>query len=195
MQGQLRKVHSRVEADKQLRHTYVPGRWCAAEEGALIAKLCAENDIRYFVESGTSNGYSACWAATVCEAVYTFDPVDRKKVYTDPDLGLSELTPKIHYYEESFLLRGAEIASKLDGNILYFLDGGRGRTGLGMTQDWVSIQSLVKKGDIVLLHDTRERTLSRLSRRIAEQSSGVPRDYDTQNGMIAVHIGKGDGSF
>lgn len=193
MKAGLEELHRLVHEKKSWLYKYVPDRWISAEEGAVIAKICEKNDIDFFVESGTASGYSACWAATVCKEVHTFDPVDRAKVYEEKAFGFQQLGGTIQYYEEGFIPKAAEVAAGLDGNIAFFLDGDRAH--VGRQKDWESIQHLVKEGDIVIQHDGRQSNVAKLSDAIAKKCNGALRVYDTQYGLTVVHVGKRDGVF
>jgi len=128
--------------------------------GQYFSELCRTNHIVDCVESGTANGYSACWLASGCEGtVYTFDPVDRLKVYQDADYPeLHKYSSRIVYTPSPFV-RGVPFLPILHVPVLYFIDGEH--SAGQVLSDFESLLPRLSKGDFFVFDDIEEKKTGR----------------------------------
>lgn len=169
-------------------------RWVSHKEGKVIYELMA-GDPESYVECGTANGYSACWAAAglldgkkpCCPCILTFDVVDRPKVYDEPDIDLHEDLPfMINSFVEPFdEAMKAGTTANTEAPILYFIDGDH--TKDGVLKDWYALEPLLRPIDLVLFHDTATETgVRRAMAEILNTDKGDFEKIDTERGMILL---------
>lgn len=130
------------------------GRWVTNEEGELIRKLVALARAVNVFESGTANGYSACWLSLSLPPegkVHTFDPIDRPKLW-DQSFGVENIKDKAVFHQNYF----KEVKSILGGRAPkvpfgFFIDGDHGSDSV--MEDWNSIAGFLQPGDVIIFHD------------------------------------------
>ena len=94
---------------------YPQKRWVTEVEGTLIKDIIKISGAKSYVESGTANGFSAMWASLGLPEdgkVYTFDPINRPKLYEDKNIGCIDFTSKIEFIQEKF--------EDLEGHLILF---------------------------------------------------------------------------
>lgn len=132
---------------------YASKRWMSEREGSVLKELIQIVGAKSYVESGTANGFSTMWAALGLPddgKAYTFDPVDRPKMYDDLSLGCTELSSKIEFIETEFI----DIEDRLkdiEHPMVCFIDGDH--EGEVVARDWETICSIIQPGDLVVFHD------------------------------------------
>lgn len=126
---------------------YKVERWITIEEAQILLDVINTENIQYYYECGTANGFSACWAASAKNVieVHTWDPVDRAKLYDE----FSTLRLKITFHNAKY----NEAIGKIShlGKSLFFIDGDHkmrpARSDINHTL------KCAKPGDIIVLHD------------------------------------------
>jgi len=137
---------------------YHQGRWVNYDEAELLREWVRAVNPDVVLESGTANGYSTTWLASGMlgdSKLYTFDPVDRPKVwdeFTSP-----EVVGRINFCKAEFRHLGQFVNPTPAARILAFIDGDHGRDSV--MEDFKSLQPYLKPGDVLLFHDLRERSL------------------------------------
>jgi predicted O-methyltransferase YrrM len=160
------------------------GRWAQIEEGQVLFDAVKSTGAKVFFEIGTANGWTACWAALAGADVYTFDIVDRAKVYNDPEFPLPELKERIH-----FTTLGSpeciEIMKTIprNGIVVWFIDGDHSREGV--TRDFNAVKPLLQPGDKVIFHDTNKNIIGvyRFWKQMNREYPGQCTGHSTRNGM------------
>lgn len=163
---------------------YNKGRWVTNEEGLLLQSMVRLFNISLVVESGTANGFSACYLASASEnmIVHTFDPVDRPKVWGDLDL-----RDRIVFHNKKFSAGAKGVLNKAVGSCLIFIDGDHSVGSV--REDWDAIVKELDDGDVVVFHDMRERAIGKHWMRMKAE---VGEDHhrfvvlDTQRSMGVV---------
>ena len=151
----LEKIEERL---KHLRWTsnddlYASKRWISEREGGVLKELIQIVGAKSYVESGTANGFSVMWAALGLPEdgkAYTYDPVDRPKMYQDPSIGCTELDSKIEFIEDRFI-DIEERLKDIQHPIVCFIDGDH--DGGVAARDWRTLGSILQPGDLVVFHD------------------------------------------
>jgi predicted O-methyltransferase YrrM len=187
MKHDLNRMHARYNG--------LPGfdsrEWVNDEEGKVLQFLADRYRVKNAFESGTCNGYSAlCLASGMGEGgkVYTFDPDPLPKLWTQEDL--EDLEEKIVYQEKPFADGLEEVARPIvDARVgpnLFFLDGEHTQTGL--EEDFKAIRPLLRKGDLIVFHDTYGmRHVGKFVQRLTEGDElcdPARRDFETRRGMV-----------
>ena len=145
---------------------YARKRWVTEVEGTLIKDLIKVVGAKSYVEIGTANGYSAMWAALGLPKngkVYTFDPVDRPKLYHDKDLKCSSLSSKITFINDKFE-SADKYLTKIQHPIVAFVDGNHNFSSV--YNDWNILVSLLVPGDLIIFHDLAEHGANKAWSRI-----------------------------
>lgn len=160
------------------------GRWAQVEEGQVLFDAVKSSGAKQFIEIGTANGWTACWAAVAGAEVYTFDISDRAKVYTDAFFPLPELQTRIHAY----CIGSPECIERIKelpriGVTVWFIDGDHSREGV--TRDFEAIKPLLKPGDKVIFHDIKKGTIGvyRFWKQLNKDYPGQCIGHSTYNGM------------
>jgi len=139
-------------------------RWVTDHEANLIQNIVKANLTASYIESGTANGYSSCWAAMVLPAngkIYTYDPVDRPKLWSQP--GLEEIKEKIRYFQAPFVDITKTFSTKWEHPFTIFIDGDHGRQSV--LDDWNAVKNYLTNDDVIIFHDL---DLSGVQKAIAE---------------------------
>lgn len=137
-------------------------RWIRDDEGKILRELIRLSGATRYYESGTCNGYSACWAFEALSSkkgdVYTFDPVNRNKIWDVIDIGLAK--NQIHYFQEKFSGGiGRLLQHRLIFPIAIFIDGDHGCEAI--TDELNAIKKFLRSGDLIVFHDARERKVGK----------------------------------
>jgi len=172
-----------VEAVNKYRHITIDpkfntGRWMTEEESDLMRLLVKQHDIKYVVEIGTANGYSALHFAIAGATVHTHDIVDRPKLWDKPEL--QHLKKNITFYCNAF----TSIALPTSENVLYFIDGDHSIDAI--KKDYDNVLKQLKYKDIVVFHDTLsgDRQHKYWKRLIRELPSNLESEhFKTKNGV------------
>lgn len=160
------------------------GRWAQVEEGQVLFDAIQSTSAKLFIEIGTANGWTACWAALAGAEVHTFDIADRAKVYADSKFPLPELVHRIHAYQ----IGSPECVETMKtiprtGTVVWFIDGDHSREGV--TRDFEAVKPLLEPGDRVIFHDTKKGELGvyRFWKMINRNYPGQCTGHSTKNGM------------
>jgi len=138
--------------------SYGKGRWVTNPEGLILHSLVRLFDVNLVVESGTANGFSACYmAADNNVPVHTFDPHDRPKIWDEYKELNSE--GKIVFHNKRFSEGVTSILEKAVGPSLIFIDGDHSVGNV--REDWDAIVETLDDGDVIAFHDLRERAISK----------------------------------
>lgn len=161
------------------------GRWAQIQEGQLLYDLVRSSKADLFFEIGTANGWTALWASAAGATVYTFDVSNRVKVYQDKKFLFPEMANRIHFKEigSPLCVENMRTVPRTESVAIFFIDGDHSFKGI--TQDFNAVIPLLRKGDLVVFHDTDPREVG--SHRFWSQlKSTYPlqcTDYPTKNGM------------
>lgn len=161
-------------------------RWVTIEEGHVLNSIVEEEVPHFIFESGTANGYSTMWLALQGGSVFTFDPVNRPKVWDDTG------KPSFVYYTEGKFSTMIESADIPPGKKLFFIDGNH--SDHGVREDLEVVLKVIKPGDVIVLHDTHDRCPGRYFRRLKLQAASS-ETYDTQRGMAKLVWGTIEGDL
>ncbi len=139
---------------------YASKRWMSEREGGVLKELIQLVGAESYVEVGTANGFSTMWAVLGLPEdgkAYTYDKVNRPKLYDDPSLGCTELSSKIEFIETEFIdiedrLKDIEhpVVDCIDGHHMY----------KSVIRDWNTICSIIQPGDLVVFHDLDSHSVS-----------------------------------
>jgi len=148
------KEAMRTFSQKTFDEKYKQSRWVTYDEASLLREWVRAANPDVVLESGTANGYSALWLASGMEKgkLYTFDPVDRPKVWTE--FTTPEVTSKINFCQAEFRHMSRFASIPPNARIVTFIDGDHGYTSV--MEDWHTLKPYLKPGDVVLFHDLRE---------------------------------------
>ena len=149
-------------------------RWVTLEEARLLLKLCLIQQPEVIFESGTANGFSTMWLSVVGVPVYTFDPVDRTKLWDN--LGIINIT----YVKDKFssvVFTYSELSSCRKA---FFIDGDHSSSGV--QSDCAAVKQYAKVDDIVIFHDLNEKPVMRAWHRLQKYSQSI-ETYPTKRIM------------
>ena len=140
IEREIRKEYPKAAGKKS-----VIRRWMTVDEAYILAGVAKEYD--YFFECGTANGWSALWAAAVGCKVYTFDPVDRWKVYEN----YPEAEERIVYIDSTWAEGLPQyINDEIKGRSCCFIDGEHDYQNA--LSDWQAAEPWF---DTIVFHDTK----------------------------------------
>ncbi len=122
-------------------------RWATIEEAKLLHTVAVDTKPDIILESGTANGWSSLWLSLYGAPVYTFDPIDRLKLWD----GVWDVSTTISYIEANFSTIGEKLADLKGKKGLFFIDGLH--TSGGMLEDCAAVLDFASPGDTVLFHD------------------------------------------
>lgn len=169
-------------------------RWITEEEGLILYYAVQEHQISRVYECGTANGYSTSWlvqamidAGVNKPLVRTWDPINREKVWKFLAFPFSAIKEKlesfseyIRYYESEFRIGPADLEE--GHKTAYFIDGDHGKGAI--KRDWEEVEPLMKKGDLVILHDAHGYAwINRLAKRIANSEGYSGGVINSQRGI------------
>lgn len=171
---------------------YKLGRWVTDEEGDVLRQLAERSGVKVAYESGTANGFSACWISKGMGSegkVYTFDPSNRPKVWDDEKLGLTKFKNRVVFFKDTFEDGAPPILFLRQENALFFIDGGHSTTAVNT--DYNIIQPSLREGDYIVFHDTHDELTTfwrRFQKKLVETNHTIEK-FNTKRGMILVVIG------
>jgi predicted O-methyltransferase YrrM len=161
------------------------GRWAQIEEGRILYDLVQSTGADLFFEIGTANGWTACWAAAAGATVHTFDISKRAKIYQDKHFLFPEWTERIHFQEigSPLCVEHMKKVKRGESAAVFLIDGDH--THAGVSRDFQAVIPLLRKGDVVVLHDVSKREIGvyRLWKSINRNYPGQCTGYSTFNGM------------
>jgi cephalosporin hydroxylase len=168
---------------------YNTGSWVSHVEGKTIYNLVKEAES--YIECGTANGYSACWAIAGMldngryPNILTWDVIERPKVWDDPDSGVSDDYNDIAtVYVEPFHV-GWPRTSTVPGPQLYFIDGDHSTQGV--LNDWNAVKPRLQAQDKILFHDTgTEQSVRRAIDKIEKTEKGDFKYIECPRGMTLL---------
>ena len=167
MEKELKRIAD-IRVELKDNSNFRKGRWVTDSEGSVLFSLARLIGAKECFESGTANGFSACWMAAALPkdgVVHTFDPVNRIKVW-DYVEGLKDLQFKINFHQECFD-EGFSFIPPSDFPRLYFIDGDHGY--MAVTGDWNVISPFLKSGDVIAFHDVRDKKVKQAIRTIRKE--------------------------
>lgn len=174
------------EAFKAKEDVFAHKRWATEEEAEILYTLVKQNNIGRVVEVGTANGWTAAWFALAGAQVYTFDMVDRPKMYLDSLFPFPELASRIHFQEIPSPQCLVSVFPYM-GVTLYFVDGDH--TFAGAKRDVDAVMAIAKTGDWVAQHDaTGEVGSRRVWQQTVALELGEYKLYETRNGVGVVRL-------
>ena len=148
------------------------GRWVTIEEGHILNQITIDFKPEYIFESGTANGFSTLWLSLYGAPVFTFDPVNRYKMWGCIEESLTNIT----YVQETFKMLPISYPDFSESKKLFFLDGLH--TASGLKEDYDTVMSYASAGDTVLFHDLNINACSRAYHRM--QKHAIEHEgYDT----------------
>lgn len=140
----------------------------------MLFTVAQTEKVSQVYESGTANGFSTLWLAAALRQqglgpvsselirrggeettrVHTFDPVDRKKLWTARPYGT--LAPYITYHQEPFDEGIYKLPLEHRGltPALFFIDGDHNYHG--MKKDVQAMLNAVSPGDVIVFHDLKD---------------------------------------
>lgn len=174
------------EAFKAKENVFAHKRWATEEEGELLYNLTIQNQTARVVEIGTANGWTAAWFSLAGAEVYTFDMIDRPKMYLDSLFPYSEVVEHIH-----FTCATSPDCLKLltpsDKKTLWFIDALH--TDEATMTDFRAVMEVAKSGDVIVQHDTiGEVGSARTWRKTVAMNVGDSHLYTTRNGVGVINL-------
>lgn len=158
---------------------YKFARWTPPEVLDVIINTCKDKHINSIVESGTANGWSAAYFSSEGFNVWTYDPVDRPKIYRDPNFKY-DLKGQIYFFNMPFEQRTKQLYK--GSSVCYYIDGDHGRASV--TNDFKSLP--LNKNDLIVFDDINEKPVKK-----AVNSIGVPfEEVSFFNGRRIIGIMK-----
>lgn len=130
-----------------------PGAWCKPNEAMIIYAALQAMDTKIVYESGTCNGWSASWAALAMGEeghVYTFDIIDKPKIYASTALE-PRITQTISPFSEG--VKPFIRSRNPDDKIAVFIDGDHSTEVC--KADLAAVEPYLRVNDLVFFHDTR----------------------------------------
>lgn len=156
---------------------YKIARWTPPEVLDSIIKECKDRRINSIVESGTANGWSAAYFASEGFNVWTYDPVDRPKIYKDPEFKY-DLKGQIYFFNMMFEQRTKQLYK--GSAVCYYIDGYHGQTAI--MNDFKSLP--LNKKDLIVFDDINETPVRKAVNRI-----GIPfKEISFFNGRRIIGI-------
>ena len=175
---------------------YNKGRWITPHLGKILYDIVEKSGAKVVIESGTANGYSGlCMASALPKdgILYTFDPVDRPKLWNDPDLRdylkqIKGTIEKIFYCKATFI-RGVKHLPLSTEPILFYIDGNHKQVIVAEEIAW--LMPRIKPGDTIVFDDynaTGYAAVDRVNR--AVHKSGLLENVVsyTSNRFLVVKI-------
>lgn len=163
-------------------------RWITVQEAEVLNDLLWKEQPDIYFESGTANGFSACvaaeaigWKAPIPN-IHTWDPVDRPKIWEDPQLVNAKLS--IVFHNEPFD-QGVQRVLR-DGKTVFFIDGDH-RWHVAR-EDIRGVLAVAQPGDVLLLHDVSEDYGGLIGRFRAFEETHRTQFFPTERGMGAVWL-------
>ena len=162
--------------EKADRSLFKVQRWVTPDEGEYLAWLVKANRIRFVLESGTANGYSALWmGAMMPVCVYTWDIVNRPKIW-EHFAEFAERASDIVFREEAYAYDMPGYACRVKGPRLFFIDGDHEEPWV--RKDWENAKRWAEPGDMIVLHDAKVcPAVAELAREIGAESIDSPRGF------------------
>lgn len=171
--------------------TFKRERWITEQEANVLHDLAYQEPVQHYIESGTANGFSACWAMLgilrrgVIPIVDTWDIVERPKIWDHEPFTALRCFAKCHVERYSRGVRLAEMMLRRTGSALFFIDGDH-RASFARS-DIRNTLHAAQPGDILLLHDLKHYDY--LHGRFDDFSREHRTCYyDTERGMGAVWL-------
>jgi len=154
------------------------GRWATADEMDILMSLAEVANVKYIIECGTANGWTALNFASIAP-VLTFDIVDRPKCYQ---------TENITQFIGKFEDRAIEVKDIVKGHKkLFFIDGDH--TGGSPTRDYEACLPLLETGDVLAFHDFNARAVMRAAGRAEGRFPWwTQMRFNTPHRMIAFGV-------
>ncbi len=140
---------------------YRPKRWITEREGTLIKDLIQLVEAKSYVEIGTANGFSTMWASLALPEdgkIYTYDIVNRPKLYDDPSVGCTALSSKIEFIENMFEKEEVDRLKNIQHPVVCFVDGDHGEDSV--KRNWDATLTILESGDLVVFHDVNSHGVS-----------------------------------
>jgi len=186
----------KIRSSSSPNNKFNKARWVTEDEGAIIYSLVTIFRPANCFECGTANGYSALWLASDLGEegkVHTFDPIDRPKVWDEPDFNIPEsIRDKIIYHNTKFSEGLASVLVNCKGSSIFFIDGDHSQTGV--KEDIEAVKPFIKKEDIIVFHDATERSVIKRYLKLIEElkSTNSLEDifhFKTRRGIKVLKIG------
>lgn len=164
---------------------YKFARWTPAEELDYIVQICKDAGISLIVESGTANGWSACYFASEGINVFTYDVVERPQLLDDPLLD-DHLFIKAHigFTVGKFSDEVGRILPIKEEPVCFFIDGDHSRKAV--FDDFQAIQKSLKQGDIVIFDDINEIPCLKAVLKIAQETGHILQKKEFPRRKIGV---------
>ena len=169
----------------KLKHLDDRGRWATEEEARLLYAFVKDYSIGTVFEIGTANGWTASWMALAGARVYTYDIVDRAKVYEHIAFPVPALVSSIVFTKlgSPECVEDMKLRPLLSGPVLFFIDGDHSTSGV--MRDFEAIKPLFKDNDVIVFHDTKKSCsgVYKMWKRMQRTYPGQCQGYSTRNGM------------
>ena len=187
-------IREQCDPDPLQERRYNKGRWITPHLGKTLYNLVVNSNAKVAIESGTANGYSGlCIASALPEdgILYTFDPVERAKIWNDPNVDLEEIKEtygKIFYCKSAFH-RGIKKISLPTTPIFYYIDGNHKQSMV--EEEIATIAPLLRPGDMIVFDDYNASGYAAVARvNKAIESSGLLEAYEsyTENRFLVVKV-------
>lgn len=177
------QIHFRIADLKDIftEGKYRRDRWPTDDEAKELYFRIKENKINTAFEVGTANGFTAACMALAGAQVYTFDVLDRAKIYQSKMFEAQVIARRIHFKEiptpDCFLHMTLP-----EGKTLFYLNGDHSQTGAMANLE--NAVKIARPGDRVYLQGVlRERNLSKVWSKFKEKYPGNTHTITTFNGM------------
>lgn len=163
LRQELLDLRKKYQSDPDIKIS----RWATEEEVGILTFLVETNNVKRVFESGTANGWTAsafAFALPEGSSVYTYDPIDRPKIYND-----LAIKSKILYFNEKFFDCGNILPAMTSKVTLFFIDGDHSNSGV--QEDYATIAPHLKDKDLVVFHDMNINAVIRQVGRIGGKNS------------------------
>lgn len=180
-QEKIEKMKSLREGFKVKQHIFAHKRWATEEECEILYNIVKEGSIKRVVEIGTANGWTAAWFALAGATVYTFDLIDRPKMYLDDLFPFPELAKNIHFQAVPSP-ECLTLVPKSEDKTLWFIDADH--TYAAVLKDYEAVKDHCKPGDYIAQHDAGAEVGSkRVWGQTIQDDLGENVFYNTRNGI------------
>lgn len=181
----LRSLREIVK-DKELEKVFGHKRWATEEEADILYDLTKANGIGRVVEVGTANGWTASWFALAGAEVFTFDLIDRPKIYLADIFPLKELASRIHFQA----IPSPECFNHIqtsDVKTLWFIDALHKYEPV--KADLEAVLKVCRSGDYIVQHDvTGEAGSAAVWEETQKMNVGVCQMFSTRNGIGVTRV-------
>lgn len=159
-------------------------RWMTKKEVDILVQRIYDIDPYKVFESGTANGYSSSYIASTGHTVITFDPANRRKIWSYLP---KEVQNRIVYNNEPFKNAKKYLDDIQSSEYLYFfIDGDHSREGI--KEDFETIKPYLQEGGgRVMFHDYPNEYL--MSKYIDKYILPLAKShtlFSTKRGMIEM---------